>query len=145
MLASENRYSQQHVVTYLLDSEGLLLLVRSLQGLPGIFGRDVAYNTIQGEETVDIAVSSDVALGLADTTALGRLVRAVGLAMTRLATAAALASELALNPLIRAVGGVVARLIAVVAQSRVGAFLTLLGAVASEMVFGATAAKEKGQ
>jgi len=65
--------------------------------------------------------------------------------MTRLATAAALASELALNPLIRAVGGVVARLIAVVAQSRVGAFLTLLGAVASEMVFGAAAAKEKGQ
>jgi len=129
----------QHVVAHLLDGKGLLVLVGSLESLPGIFRRDVAHNAVQGEETVGIAISSDVALGLADTTGLRSLVRAVGLAVARLAAATALASELTLNPLVRTVRGVVARFVAVVAQSRVEALRLGLGAVASEVALGVAA------
>lgn len=128
---------------YLLDSKGLLLLVGSLQSLPSVFRGDVAHDTVQGEETVGLAISSDVALGLADATGLGSLVRAVGLAVTSLAAATALASELALDSLVRAVGGVVAGLVAVVTQSGVEALLLLLGAVASEVAVGAAARKKR--
>ena len=128
---------------YLLDGEGLLLLVGSLECLPGIFGRNVAHDAVEGEETVGLAISSDMALGLADAAGLGSLVRAVSLAVARFATAATLAGELALNSLVRAVGGVVAGLVAVVAQSRVKALLLLLGTVASEVAVGATAGKKR--
>ena len=131
------------IATYLLDGDGFLLLVSGLESLPSIFGRDVAYTTIEGEEAVGIAVSSDVALSLADTAGLRSLVRAVGLAMARLATATALAGELALNPLVRALGGVVAGLVTVVAQAGIEALLFRLGAVASEVTVAAAAAKRR--
>lgn len=131
------------IATHLLDGDGFLLLVSGLESLPSIFGRDVAYNTIEGEEAVGIAVSSDVALSLADTAGLRSLVRAVSLAVARLATAAALASELALNPLIQTVRGVVARFVAVVAEAGVETLLLRLGAVASEVALGVAAKKKR--
>lgn len=131
------------IATHLLDGDSLLLLVSGLESLPGIFGRDVAYDTVQGEETVGVAVSSDVALGLADTTGLRRLVGAVSLTMARLATATTLAGELALDSLVRAVGSVVTGLVAVVAHSGVEALLFGLGAVASEVALGVAAKKAR--
>lgn len=131
------------IATYLLDGDCLLLLVSGLESLPSIFGRDVAHDTVEGEEAVGVAVSSDVALGLADTTGLRSLVRAVGLAVTRLATATALASELALNPLVRTVRGVVARFVVVVAEAGVETLLLRLGTVASEVALGVAAKKKR--
>jgi hypothetical protein len=61
-------------VTHLPDGECLLLLVRSLQKLPSLLGRYVTGDVVQSEETVGLAVGSDVALGLADTTDLRSLV-----------------------------------------------------------------------
>jgi len=139
MLVCVSSHIDGHAVAYLLDSKCLLLLVRSLESLPSIFRGDVAHDTVEGEKAVGVAISSDMALGLANTAGLGSLVRAVGLAVARLATATALASELALNPLVRAVGSVVARLVAVVAEARVVASLSLLGTVASEVALTAAA------
>ena len=122
--------------------KGLLLLVGSLQSLPSVFRGDVAHDTVQGEETVGLAIGSDVALGLADATGLGSLVRAVGLAVTSLATATALSAELALDGRVWAVALVVARLVAVVAETGVAAaaaLLWLLGAVAGEVALRAAA------
>jgi hypothetical protein len=133
----------RNIVTYLPDGEGLLLLVGSLESLPSIFRRDVAYDTVQGEEAVGVAISSDMTLGLTDKAGLRSLVGAIGLAVARFATATALASELALNPLVRAIGSVVTGLVAVVAQSRVEALLFLLGTVASEVAVGAAAKKSQ--
>lgn len=130
-------------MTYLPDGEGLLVLVGSLEGLPSIFRRSIAYNTVQGEEAIDVAISSDVNLGLADTAGLGSLVGAISLAVARLATATALASEFALNPLVRAVGSVVTGFVTVVAETRVEALLLLLGTVASEVTVGAAARKSR--
>ena len=129
----------QHVVAHLLDGKGLLVLVGSLESLPGIFRRDVAHNAVQGEETVGIAISSDVALGLADTTDVRGLIRTIGLAVTGLATAMALAGKLALDTLVGAVRSVMARLVAIVAQSGVVALGPGLGAVAGEVVQGVAA------
>jgi hypothetical protein len=120
--------------THLPDGECLLLLVRSLQKLPGLLGRRVAVDAVQGEEAVGLAVGSDMALGLADTTDLRSLVRAVSLAVTGLATATALARELAL---VGAVGSVVTRLVAVVAKSRVEVLVPRLRAVTGEVSIGA--------
>lgn len=129
-------------VAHLLDAKSLLLLVRGLQSLPGIFRRDLTnFDAIQGEEAVGIAISSDVALGLADAADLRALVRAVGLAVARLAAATALACELTFNPLVSAVGGVVTRLVAVVAESRVCAFLLRLRTVTGEVTLGVAAAR----
>jgi hypothetical protein len=129
----------QHVVAHLLDGKGLLVLVGSLESLPGIFRRDVAHDAVQGEEAVGIAISSDVALGLADTTDVRGLIRTIGLAVTGLATAMALAGKLALDTLVGAVRSVMARLVAIVAQSGVVALGPGLGAVASEVVQGVAA------
>jgi hypothetical protein len=126
-------------VTHLPDGECLLLLVRSLQKLPGFLGRRVTVDAVQGEEAIGLAVGSDMALGLADTTDLRSLVGAVGLAVTGLAAATALARELALDTLVGAVGSVVARLVAVVAKSRVGVLVPRLGAVTGEVSIAAAA------
>jgi hypothetical protein len=126
-------------VTHLPDGKHLFLLVRSLQKLPGLLGRRVTVDAVQGEEAVGLAVGSDMALGLADTTDLRSLVGAVGLAVTGLAAATALARELALDTLVGAVGSVVARFVAVVAKSRVGVLVPRLGAVTGEVSIGATA------
>jgi hypothetical protein len=126
-------------VTYLPDGECLLLLVRSLQKLPGLLGRRVTVDAVQGEEAVGLAVSSDVALGLADAADLRSLVGAVSLAVTGLAAATALARELALDTLVGAVGSVVTRLVAVVAESRVRALIPGLRAVAREVSIAAAA------
>jgi hypothetical protein len=124
----------QQVVAHLLDGKGLLVLIRSLESLPGIFRGDVAHNAVQGEETVGIAIGSDVALGLANAADVRGVVRAVGLAVTGLATATTLAGELALDTLVGAVRGVVAGLVAVIAQPGVVALGPGLGAVAGEVV-----------
>jgi hypothetical protein len=129
-------------VTHLPDGECLLLLVRSLQKLPSLLGRYVTGDVVQSEETVGLAVGSDVALGLADTTDLRSLVGAVGLAVTGLAAATALAGKLALDTLVGAVGSVVARLVAVVAKSRVGVLVPGLRAVTGEVSIAAAASFE---
>jgi len=131
------------IATHLLDGDSLLLLVGGLESLPSFFRRDVSHNTVKGEQAVGVAVSSDVALGLADTTGLRSLVRAVSLAMSRLATTTTLAGKLALDSLIRAVGSVVTRLVAVVAQSGVEALRLGFGAVASEVAVGVAAKKNR--
>jgi hypothetical protein len=129
-------------VTHLPDGECLLLLVRSLQKLPGFLGRRVTVDAVQGEEAIGLAVGSDMALGLADTTDLRSLVGAVGLAVTGLAAATALARELALDTLVGAVGSVVARLVAVVAKSRVGVLVPGLRTVTREVSIATAASFE---
>jgi hypothetical protein len=126
-------------VTHLSDGECLLLFVRSLQKLPGLLGRHVTLDVVQGEKTIGLAVGGSMALGLAEATELRFLVRAVGLAVTGLATATALARELALDTFVSAVRSVVARLVAVVAESRVRALIPRLRAVTREMPIAAAA------
>jgi hypothetical protein len=126
-------------VTHLSDGECLLLFVRSLQKLPGLLGRHVTLDVVQGEKTIGLAVGGSMALGLAEATELRFLVRAVGLAVTGLATATALARELALDTFVGAVGSVVARLVAVVAESRARALIPRLRAVTREMPIAAAA------
>jgi hypothetical protein len=123
-------------VTHLSHGECLLLLVRSLQKFPGLLGRHVTLDAVQGEETVGFAVSSDMALGLADTTDLRCLVGAVSFAVTGLAAATALAR------LVGAVGSVVARLVAVVAKSRVGVLVPGLRTVTREVSIATAASFE---
>jgi hypothetical protein len=121
-------------MAYLLDLQGVLLLVGSLESLPGLIGRDVTNDTLHGEQAVGLALGGNVAGLIADA--------ALGLAVTSLATATALSAELALDGGIRAVGLVVARLVAVVAETGVdaaAALLGLLGAVAGEVALGSAA------
>jgi hypothetical protein len=129
-------------MAYLLDLQGVLLLVGSLESLPGLIGRDVTNDTVHGEQAVGLALGGNVAGLLADAAHLGLLLGAVSLAVTSLATATALSAELALDGGIRAVGLVVARLVAVVAETGVdaaAALLGLLGAVAGEVALGSAA------
>jgi hypothetical protein len=130
------------VLTHLLDLESVLLLVGSLERLPGLIGRDVTDDAVHGEQAVLLALGGNMARLLADTAHLGLLLGTVGLAVASLATATALSTELALDGRVRAVGLVVARLVAVVAETGVGAtaaLLRLLGAVAREVGLGTAA------
>jgi hypothetical protein len=130
------------VLTHLLDLESVLLLVGSLERLPGLIGRDVTDDAVHGEQAVLLALGGNMARLLADTAHLGLLLGTVGLAVASLATATALSAELALDGRVRAVGLVVARLVAVVAETGVGAtaaLLRLLGAVAREVGLGTAA------
>ena len=129
-------------MTHLLDLESVLLLVGSLERLPGLIGRDVTDDAVHGEQAVLLALGGNMARLLADTAHLGLLLGTVGLAVASLATATALSTELALDGRVRAVGLVVARLVAVVAETGVGAtaaLLRLLGAVAREVGLGTAA------
>lgn len=129
-------------MTHLLDLESVLLLVGSLERLPGLIGRDVTDDAVHGEQAVLLALGGNMARLLADTAHLGLLLGTVGLAVASLATATALSAELALDGRVRAVGLVVARLVAVVAETGVGAtaaLLRLLGAVAREVGLGTAA------
>jgi len=129
-------------LTHLLDLESVLLLVGSLERLPGLIGRDVTDDAVHGEQAVLLALGGNMARLLADTAHLGLLLGTVGLAVASLATATALSAELALDGRVRAVGLVVARLVAVVAETGVGAtaaLLRLLGAVAREVGLGTAA------
>jgi hypothetical protein len=130
------------VLTHLLDLESVLLLVGSLERLPGLIGRDVTDDAVHGEQAVLLALGGNMARLLADAANLGLLLGTVSLAVASLATATALSAELALDGRVRAVGLVVARLVAVVAETGVGAtaaLLRLLGAVAREVGLGTAA------
>lgn len=125
------------------DGKSLLVLVRSLECLPGVLRRHVTNYAIQSEETVGFAISSEMSLGLANTAELGCLVGTVGLAVTWLSTATALAGELTLDSLVSAVRGVMPRLVAVVAEARVGALLSRLWAVTREVTLSAAASRAR--
>jgi hypothetical protein len=127
---------------YLLDLQSVLLLVGSLESLPGLVGRDVTNDTVHGEQAVGLALGGNVAGLLADAAHLGLFLGTVGLAVTSLATATALSAELALDGRVRAVRLVVAGLVAVVAETGVAAaaaLLGLLGTVAGEVALGSAA------
>lgn len=123
------------------DGKSLLVLVRSLECLPGVLRRQVANDAIQSEETIGVAISSEMSLGLASTAELGCLVGTVGLAVTWLSTATALAGELTLDSLVSAVGSVVTSLVTVVTETRVSALLSRLWTVTREVTLGAAAFK----
>jgi hypothetical protein len=127
---------------YLLDLQSVLLLVGSLESLPGLVGRDVTNDTVHGEQAVGLALGGNVAGLLADAAHLGLFLGTVGLAVTSLATATALSAELALDGRVRTFRLVVAGLVAVVAETGVAtaaALLWLLGTVAGEVALGSAA------
>ena len=129
-------------MTDLLDLQGVLLLVGSLESLPSIIGIDVTDDTVHGEQAVLLALGGKMARLLADTAHLGLLLGAVGLAVTSLATATALTAELALDGRVGAVRLVVTGFVAVVAEAGVGAtaaLLRLFGTVARKVALGTAA------
>lgn len=129
---------RDEVKANLLDHDGNLLLVGDLELLPSVLRRSlVIADAAEVEETVGIALGSDVTLLPAGTAGLRALLGAVGPAVANLAAATALAGELALDGRVRAVGLVVTWLVAVVAEA--GVLLLGLRAVAREVTLGAAA------
>lgn len=129
---------KDEVKANLLDHDGNLLLVGDLELLPSVLRRSlVIADAAEVEETVGIALGSDVTLLLAGTAGLMALLGAVGPAVANLAAATALAGEFALDGRVRAVGLVVTWLVAVVAEA--GVLLFGLRAVAREVTLGAAA------
>jgi hypothetical protein len=129
-------------LAHLLDLQGVLLLISSLERLPSLIGRNVTDDTVHGEQAVLLALGGKMTRLLADTAHLGLLLGAVGLAVTSLATATALTAELALDGRVGAGRLVVTGLVAVVAEAGVGAttaLLRLLGAVARKVALGTAA------
>ena len=106
-------------MAYLLDLEGVFLLVSGLENLPSLIGRHVTDNAVQGEKAVLLTLGDSMARLFADTADLRLLLGTVSLAVTGLATATTFSAELALDGRVRAVGLVVTGLVTVVAETRV--------------------------